>query len=391
MKVLALLLALFVVGCSGHDVIELDCSRDLRNQIESAPAHSELVADPDCEFNVRKMIRVRRPLTIRGLHAKLQQGIGNVPLMSIQSEGFVMTDFELRGNVGSVPFRDREPLVLVTRGGFSIERGVLRDSSQNGITIQPMKSHAYDIVGGVVRDLVGYSNARDLVSITGYGSGLAVSRNIVAENLRAYDQVERGTIEVTDGAKDVFIRDIFAENCFYAAALQDHDEGVPDSGAHVNRVFISNVIATRCTFAIHSETFIAGHGDITINGVVARACQNAVLLDRMNRLVLSDVRVINGRNESTQVDIAHAKYVTLRDLHFFGGVGRSSAITLRQVEKARVYAVTLGDDTKFKYGITVNATVGKTQAFSTLEFDSTDLEAARNQEIRYYRFRGDGS
>ncbi|KAJ8903424.1 hypothetical protein NDN08_004532 [Rhodosorus marinus] len=391
MKTFALLFALFVVGCSCHEVIELNCSRDLRTQIESAPAHSELVADPTCQWTVRKMIRVRRPVTIRGLHAKLGSGIGNVPLMSVQSEGFTMTDFEFIGNVGTVAFKDREPLIWVTRGGFSIERGIMRDSSQNGITIQPMKSHQYDIVGGVVRDLVGYSNARDLVSITGYGSGEAVARNIVAENLRAYDQIERGTIEVTDGAKDVFIRDIYAENCFYAAALQDHDEFTPDSGAHVNRVFISNVIATRCTFAIHSEAFIAGHGDITINGVVARACKNAVLLDRMNRLVLSDVKVLNGRNQSTQVDIAHAKYVTLRDIHFFGGVGRSSAITLRQVEKARVFGVTLGDDTKFKYGITVNATVGKTKAFSTLEFDSTDLEAARNQEIRYYRFYGDGS
>ncbi|KAJ8906836.1 hypothetical protein NDN08_003322 [Rhodosorus marinus] len=386
MKLFVFLLAVIAVATSCADVIPLDCDKPLKTQIEGAPIHSELVAYDSCVWMVDETIRVRNPVTIRGVTARLPDGLGNAPLLEVRTEGFTMTDFEFIGNIESVEFEDRESLVAVAMGGFHIERGVLRSSSQHGILVRPMGFHKHDIVGGVLRDLAGYGNRRDLVSITSMRQGEYISRNIVAENLRAYNQWERGTIEVTDGAKDVYISNVYAENCFYAVDIQDHDEGNDESLAHVNRVFVSNVIAMNCTWAIHSETFVAGHSDISISGVVATDCMNAVLLDRINRLTLTDVKVVNGRNESTQVDIAHAKYVNMRELSFAGGVGESSAITLRQSEKVRVQDVTLADDTNFKYGITVNATVPEQEAFATLSFTGNDLEAASEEEIQYYFF-----
>mmetsp|Transcript_30225 Transcript_30225/g.115905 ORF Transcript_30225/g.115905 Transcript_30225/m.115905 type:complete len:394 (-) Transcript_30225:1594-2775(-) len=386
MRSVVFLLAVIAAAASCGQVIPLDCNKSLKTQIEDAPINAELVAYDSCVWTVDETIRVRNPVTIRGVTARLPDGLGNTPLLEVRTEGFTMTDFEFTGNIESVAFEDRESLIAVAMGGFHIARGVLRSSSQHGIRVNPMGFYRQDIVGGVLRDLVGYGNRRDLVSITSMRKGEYISRNIVADNLRAYNQLERGTIEVTDGAKDVYISNVYAENCFYAVDIQDHDEGNSNSVAQVNRVFVSNVIAMNCTWAIHSETFIAGHSDISISGVVATDCMNAVLLDRINRLTLTDVKVINGRNESTQVDIAHAKYVNLREISFAGGVGESSAITLRQSEKVRIQDVTLADDTKFKYGVTVNATVPEQEAFATLSFSGNDLGAATEEEIRYYFF-----
>ena len=56
-----------------------------------------------------------------------------------------------------------------------------------------------DLIGGVVRDVVGRGVRRDVVSISGSGGHGRRIRDVLVENVRCYESALRGAVEVSDG------------------------------------------------------------------------------------------------------------------------------------------------------------------------------------------------
>src|SRR5262249_50695512 len=141
-----------------------------------------------------------------------------------EAEGVTITDFELRGNCDSVPQKERCALMIVRAGGFRIERGLFVDSSKDGVMVDGPEVKDKDIVGGVIRDIVGRRCVRDVVSLGGGGVHGHRIRNVLVENVCGYDSRLRGAVEVSDGTDNITVRKVYAERSVYALDVQDHGE-----------------------------------------------------------------------------------------------------------------------------------------------------------------------
>src|ERR1044072_5075250 len=94
----SILLAVVVVA---HAEIHVGAG-DLQKVIDAAPPHSTIVCDHNREFTFSTPIKIEKPLTLRGLHARLPAKLGNTSLVIVTSKGVTISDFELTGNGDSV-------------------------------------------------------------------------------------------------------------------------------------------------------------------------------------------------------------------------------------------------------------------------------------------------
>jgi nitrous oxidase accessory protein NosD len=175
-------------NASGGDhprIIYVD-DRDPATVIAAAPAHSIVICDRNRQVTLSEPVRIRRPLTLRGLNARLPEKLGKTPLVVVEAEGVVVTDFELHGNGDTVSQADRAPLLVLEAGGFCVERGSFSNSSKDGILIDGAAAGraGADLAGGVVRDIVGRVIRRDLVSVGGGGQEGHRIRNVLIDNVR---------------------------------------------------------------------------------------------------------------------------------------------------------------------------------------------------------------
>jgi hypothetical protein len=182
-------------------------NRSLAEVIQAAPPHSVILCSRDHELTLSTPILIDKPLTLRGMHAKLPERLGNTSLGIVRAAGVRVTDFELHGNASSVSQDDRAPLLRIHAGDFAVERGVFADSSKDGVMIE---AGDQDIIGGVVRDVVGVGVIRDTVSISGGSEGAKI-RNVLVDNVRAYRSSRRGAVEVSDGTDNGIIRNNLPE------------------------------------------------------------------------------------------------------------------------------------------------------------------------------------
>ena len=188
-------------------IIELN-NRDLQQTIDAAPPHSTILCDPNHQLTIPTPITINKPLTLKGLCAKLPDKLGKSPLLIVKSKGVTLTDFNLTGNIDSVPQSDRAPLIVIAAGEFRVENGRLANSSKDGINIDGgfLGPDSGDIVGGVVRDITATNIARDVVSISGSGGTGQKIRNVLVDNIAAYTSSHRGCVEVSDGAEHITVR-----------------------------------------------------------------------------------------------------------------------------------------------------------------------------------------
>ena len=259
--------------------------RNIREEIRAAPPHSVIVFDRNRTLTVSAPIVIDKPLTIRGINAKLADELARIPIIIVESPGFRLEDFELRGNASDVPSDDRSPLVTIRAGDFSVERGVFINSAKDGVMIQGVAS---DIVGGTVRDVVGIGNVRDVVSIAGGKQGAKI-RNVLVENIRAYGSILRGAVEVSDGIDNVTVRKIFARDCVYAVDVQDHDHPRQDN----HNVTLQDIYAVNCRHAIRTKNSVKGHTNLTIRDVTAERCELPLRISNTDNVTLSNVRVLD--------------------------------------------------------------------------------------------------
>ena len=285
-----------------QDFIHAD---NLQQLIDDAPAHSRLVFDPEEEYIISEGILIDKPLFIEGLTAKLADSAG-VVLLSVHSRDVVLRNLHLTGNAGTVTQEDRTPLIHVSRGGFIIEDSEFYNSSKDGIEVSNLD--ADPIVGGVIRNIVGSGNMRDLVSINGENDGHI--NHLLVENIRCYNSELRGAVEVSDGTMNTTVRKIYAENSIYALDVQDHGY----EGAINQTVVAEGIIAVNCRHAIRTANSPVGHSRHIFKNITADNCEQPLRISNIDGVHLEDVHIREHSGENPAVRVTNCDNVTMENI-----------------------------------------------------------------------------
>jgi hypothetical protein len=326
-----------VSGSSGHPrTIHVD-GGDIQSAIDAAVPHSVVIFDRNRQVTLAVPLKVTKPLTIRGLNARLPQKLSKTPLVVIQSEGVTVSDFELHGNGDTVPQVERAPLLVLQAGGFTVERGLFTNSSKDGILIDGGALAAADLTGGVVRDIVGRTIRRDLVSVGGSGSEGHRIRNILIDNVRCYNSQFRGTVEVSDGSENITVRKVYAEDCIYAIDVQDH--GNPNQ---INRnVVIEDVYARNSRHAIRTASRPLGHTNLVLRNIVAERCIAPLEIKNIDNVTLHGVTILDHASPNPPVSVLNCDGLSIRDLTIKDDVSQAPALLMQDCSAVLVDNVTL--------------------------------------------------
>ncbi|KAJ8903430.1 hypothetical protein NDN08_004538 [Rhodosorus marinus] len=356
------------------EVIELECKEDLRDQVWRAPAGSELVASEGCVWQTNTSVQVHRPMTIRGVRVRLMPGIRRKPAIWVASKGVSITDFILIGNKGTIPQSQRQSLLWVSAGNFILERGRLVNSSRDGIMVHASRSSKIDpepVRNGVIRDITGTGNNRDLVALTTAGDGAITTSHVLVENIKAFNSDLRGAVEVGDGVEDIVIRNVYARGCYYTIAIQDHQRSELETN---NRVEITNVVGVANKYGILSQTHRPGHGHINITGMVFIDCRRPILLKYIDFLSLSDLRVEGTREQFAPIEFEACRDLSVQDISIRDSSGRDGAMVVHSSKRVRVEGLTLDrETTQFAYGIEFYKPVGWRETY--LNTSSINVES----------------
>ena len=283
---------------------------DLQQVIDTAPSNSIVRCDPNRRMVLSTPVTIRKPLTLLGLRARLPEKLGGTSLVLIEAKGVSVLDFELTGNADSVPQSERAPLIVVHAGDFRIERGVFLNSSKDGVMIDGDALKDEDLVGGVVRDIVGRGVRRDVVSISGSSGNGRRIRNVLVDNIRCYDSEFRGAVEVSDGTDNITVRKVYAESAVYALDVQDHNKPLQGN----RNVVIEDVYAVRCKHAIRTANTRKGHGNLTMRDIIAEQCIIPVQVSHTENVTLSNLRVLDHSSGKPPVQIQDCHGVAVRDV-----------------------------------------------------------------------------
>ncbi len=327
-------------------------NRSLAEVIQAAPPYSVILCNRNRELTLSTPILVDKPLTLRGMHAKLPERLGNTSLVIVRAAGVRFTDFELHGNASSVSQDDRAPLLRIHAGDFAVERGVFADSSKDGVMIE---AEDKDIIGGVVRDVVGMGVIRDTVSISGGSQGARI-RNILVDNVRAYRSSRRGAVEVSDGTDNVTVRKVFAEDCVYAVDVQDHNRPHQDN----RNVVVQDIYAVRCRHALRTSNTPKGHINLTIRDVTAEHCRIPVQVSHTDNVVLDNVRVIEHDAADTPMAITNCNGLSIRNVTILNTTCKRVALLVQDCNQTAIDGLVLRGTTKdLATAVTWLATAGR--------------------------------
>lgn len=283
---------------------------DLQRIIDAAAPHTVVRCDPNQQLCFSKPVIIRTPLTLTGLRARLPEKLGNTSLVVVEAKGVTVTDFELVGNADSVPQKERAPLLVIRAGDFRVERGRFLNSSKDGVMIDGDGSADEDLIGGVVRDVVGRGVRRDVVSISGSSGHGRRIRNVLVENVRCYESAHRGAVEVSDGTDNITVRKVYAESAVYAIDVQDHRQ--PEQS---NRnVVIEDVYARKCKHAIRTANTRRGHANLTVRDLTADQCTSPVQISHTDNVSLSNVRIVNHDGDKPPIHLQDCRGVFVRDV-----------------------------------------------------------------------------
>ena len=187
---------------------------DLQEVLDRSIPHSVVMCNRNAQVTLSTPVRIRKPLTLCRLNARLPDGLGESPLVIVESEGVTVKEFMLRGNADTVEQANRAPLLIVSAGSFRILNGVFRDGSKDGVMIDCVGADGQerDVIRGVVRDITAYNIIRDVVSISGVQDGSRI-RNVFVENVRCYGSKLRGPVEASDGTDNITVHAFWRRCC----------------------------------------------------------------------------------------------------------------------------------------------------------------------------------
>lgn len=347
----------------------------LQEQIDAAPSNSVVQCDPNRLLTFSAPVTIRKPITLIGLRARLPEKLGNTSLLVVKSSGVALTDFELIGNADSVPQTERAPLVVIHAGNFRVERGTFLNSSKDGVMIDGDGAAGEDIVGGVVRDIVGRGVVRDTVSISGSsGKGRRI-RNVLVDNVRCYDSRLRGAVEVSDGTDNITVRKVYAESAVYAIDVQDHDQ----PGQANRNVVLEDIYAVRCKHALRTANSRKGHGNLTIRDITAEQCAIPVQISHTENVNLSGVRVLEHSGKSP-IQITDCAGVSVRDVLVQNVVISGPALVLQNCDETVVDGFNVRGQTN-KMESAIYYRINRPQTFSGLRIGNVSARGTTEAGI----------
>ncbi len=312
--------------------------RSLPEVIAAAPPYSIIQCNRNNLLTLSTPILIDKPLTVRGMYARLPERLGNTSLVIVRTAGVRFTDFELHGNAASVSQDDRAPLLRIHAGDFAVERGLFADSSKDGVMVEAADK---DIVGGIVRDVVGVGVIRDTVSISGGSEGAKI-RNVLVDNVRAYRSSRRGAVEVSDGTDNVTVRKVFAQECVYAVDVQDHNRPRQDN----RNVVVQDIYAIRCKHALRTSNTAKGHISLTIRDVTAERCQIPIQVSHTDNVVLDAVRVLDHDAADTPIAITNCNGLSIRNVTIMNTTCKRAALLVQDCNQTTIDGLVLRGTTK---------------------------------------------
>ena len=271
-----------------------DGQTDLQGLLDKVPEGAVVICEQAEPLVVTKTITIAKPMTLRGLKARLPEKLGGMVLLVVEAGGVRLTDIEMHGNYDSVSQNNRAPFIHIKAGEFRIERCKFFDGTKDGINVTPDDGKG-DIVGGVIRDIEGFRMGRDVVSLSG-GCGGQRIRNVTVENVRLKKGFFRGAVEVSDGADNVTVRHVRAEDAVYAIDVQDHgavQQGKSKPSAPNTNVTIEDVTAVNCKHAIRTANRPLGHANLTLLRFAARNCSEPVVISNTAHVRIRNFEIVN--------------------------------------------------------------------------------------------------
>lgn len=313
-------------------------TRDLQAAIDEAPPHAVLECDPTRVVTLSRAVEIRKPLTLRGLAARLPPKLGGTSLLIVRAPGVVLIGLELTGNGDSVPQDQRAPLVVIAAGDFRVESARFHNASKDGINVDGDAADG-DIVGGVIRDIVGRHVIRDTVSISGGDQKSFKVRHVLVENVRAYDSQRRGAVEVSDGSEHITVRKVYAERCVYAVDVQDHSKP-----AQINRhILIEDVFARQSRHALRTSNRPLGHSGLIVRDIIAERCREPIQISHTAGVQLHNVRVLDHEGDGAPVALKGCRGVVVRDLAVERSTHAGAALALDDCDAVLVDGMTVRD------------------------------------------------
>ncbi len=336
--------------CAQGATIQVDATA-LQQEIDRAPPHSLLMADPSQQVEVDETIRIAKPLTLVGLNMRLQPGLAKTPILEVLAEDVRIREFVLEGNGDSVEQSDRAPLIVVRRGRFRIENGQTNNSAKDGVMITPVPEHG-DIEHGVIRNLTARDTIRDVVSIGGRGDEGLYVRHLVVENIRSYGSRLRGPVEVSDGSEHITVRDIYAESSFYGVDVQDHSR----PGMINRHIVIDGVQVKDCITAVRTANRDFGHDGLTIRNVTgtdfrAHDVWSPLHVRNTRNVLIENVRIAGGPRNRPWVYVQNSDNVTLRNVTLVEAGTDGAALVVEDAENALVDNVVVAGERQPKRGV----------------------------------------
>jgi hypothetical protein len=372
MQSCAALLLATAIHCA--ETIQVN-EHDLQKIIDAAPSNAVVQCDPNRTVTLSAPVMIRKPLTLVGLHAQLPEKLGNTSLVIVESKGVTVSDFELKGNADSVAQKDRAPLLIIRAGDFRVERGHFLNSSKDGVMIDADEA-SEDIVGGVVRDIVGRGVVRDTVSISGSNGNGRKIRNVLVDNVRCYDSRLRGAVEVSDGTDNITVRKVYVESSIYGLDVQDHNK----PGQSNRNVLIEDVFALRCKHIIRTANSRKGHANLTVRNITGQQCIIPVQISHTANVHLSDVRVLDQDSGKPPIQISDCHGIVVRDVVVENATVKGAALLLENCDETLVDGFSLRGETNSLRNVVCFRITAK-QTFSGLRISNVSARGLSDAGI----------
>lgn len=319
---------------------------NLQQVIDTVTPHSTIICSLNQQLEISTPIVISKPLTLKGLNARLPDHLGRQPIIQVESESVAITDFKLQGNASTVPQTERTALIQIFAGNFRIERGLFENSSKDGVEIGGRDSLS-TIVGGIVRDIIGRGCVRDVVSLSGPSGPTPHLQNVLVENIRGYNSSKRGTVEVSDGCANVTVRKIYAENCLYAVDVQDHGK------QEINRdILLDDIYALHCYRGIRTANHPQGHLNLTITNLTAVECQNTLQVSNTKNVKIENVCIKGYHGDGAAMSVKNCNGLTLHDITFLDCTSREDGLLIENCTDVTIDRVNILNSNSLSSGIT---------------------------------------
>jgi hypothetical protein len=325
-----------------------DTPAALQALLDRVPAGARITCEQRETLVVSQSLRITKPVTLQGLKASLPPKLGKMPVLIVEAEGVTLTGIEMHGNYDSVDQVDRAPLIQLKRGGFLVEDCRFFDGSKDGLMVAP-DDGAGDLVGGMIRRIVGHRMGRDLISLGGGNKGQRV-RDITVEDIRLHGGYLRGAVEVSDGADNIIVRRVYAENAIYALDVQDHSnsaraavaQGRQRVSAPNTNILIEDVEAVNCTHVIRTANGPIGHTNLTLRNFTARNCRVPVRITNTSQVRVERLRILNETAAATpRIVLENCDSVLFADIAIVGLKAGTPAFQSKDNRNVKVEALTV--------------------------------------------------